>query len=118
MPCIPSCTVCHDEDPGTAITWGKKTLGIAIRGAGARQGDEKSLKAAYATYAADPANAANVAALKQGTDPQNGAKLCSVTYGCGARIAKSDPPPSDWSGLTFVGGAMLFGVLLRRFKRG
>lgn len=117
MPCAPSCVLCHGVDPGTASTFTQKTIGAALFNAGAMEAHNTDrLKAAYAKYSADPANAASVTALKAGIDPQTGSKLCELTYGCGAHIAK-DAPRDDWSGLLFVAGAVGFGALLRRAKR-
>ncbi len=122
--CAPSCTVCHTTNPGTAGTFTKK-LGFAVFNRGARPGSgEEGLKMAYAKLVEDakgtgmPAMEAAdlVAKLQAGLDPESGAELCQITYGCGARIAK-DEPRDDWSGLLFVAGAMGFGALLRRTKR-
>jgi hypothetical protein len=122
MPCAPSCTLCHGVDPGTADTYTKKELGKNLfnyKGSFVLAGDTDALKKNFAAYAMDPANAAIVAALKAGIDPQTNVDLCSasnnVTYGCGAHIART-APPRDFSGLVWVIGAVAGGGLLRRRK--
>lgn len=121
LSCAPSCSVCHTTNPGTANTW-TKPLGQAVIMRGAIKGSgEAGIKKAYEKLVADAnggdANAKTlVDKLQAGLDPQSGAELCQVTYGCGARIAK-ETPRDDWSGLLFVAGAMGFGALLRRTKR-
>jgi len=117
MPCTPSCVLCHGVDPGTATTFSNKALGRAMLANGAAPQNAASLTAAYNKFAMDPANGAAVTALKAGIDPETNANLCEggVTYGCGARMAKS-APTDDWSGLWFAAGAMLFGAILRRAK--
>ena len=120
MPCTPSCTLCHGVDPGTATTFQNKSLGKALfvyNGKVVGPGDTEALKANFAAYALDPANAANVTALKNGIDPETGADLCSgnPTYGCGAHVA-SKAPPRDLSAVLFAIGAVVAGALLRRRK--
>lgn len=116
MPCAPSCVLCHGVDPGTAGTFTAKQLGRDMLSNGANTPDDGKLKAAWAAFSAKPENAAVVTALQNGIDPETGANLCQLKYGCGARIAK-DAPRDDWSGLLFVAGALGLGALLRRTKR-
>jgi hypothetical protein len=124
IPCTPSCTLCHGVDPGTATTFQSKELGKALfnrtidgQPSVVGPGDTAALKKNFAHYAMDPLNAANVAALKAGTDPQTGADLCSggPTYGCGAHIAK-ETPRGDASALLWVVGALVTAGVLRRRK--
>jgi hypothetical protein len=124
LSCAPTCSICHTANPGTAGTWAGKKLGRLIQAGGARIGagsDAAELKAAYAKVV-ENANGGNAMAkevidsLKAGLDPDTGAEICQVTYGCGAHIVK-ETPRDDWSGLLFVAGAMGFGALLRRAKR-
>ena len=118
MPCVPSCTLCHGVNPGTAATFMNKALGktlFTINGA-VPANDANALKAAYAKYAMDPANAASVAALKEGKDPETGETLCGPTYGCGAHVAKQ-APPTDFSAPLWVIGAIVTGGLLRRRRK-
>ena len=117
LPCAPSCTLCHGVSPGTANTFMNKILGKTLFNLGmVAPHDTNALKTAYAKYAMDPANAANVALLKEGKDPQTGDNLCGPTYGCGATIAKK-APSNDLSAPLWVVGAMVLGGLLRRHKR-
>lgn len=117
MPCTPSCVLCHGVDPGTATTYMNKAMGRAMLANGAAPQNAGSLTTAYNKFAMDAANGAAVTALKAGIDPETNANLCEggVTYGCGARVAKSTPQ-DDWSGLLYAVGAMLFGAILRRTK--
>jgi hypothetical protein len=131
LSCAPSCTLCHTTNPGQVNTW-TKPFGAAVINRGATKGSgEAGIKTAWAKLVVDaqtpPMNpndpgdpnviaARLVASLRAGLDPETGAELCQVTYGCGAHIAK-DAPRDDWSGLLFVAGAMGFGALLRRAKR-
>lgn len=86
MPCVPDCALCHGVSPGTKETWVRKTLGIRLERR-AVAADAESMKAAVLDYKADPANAASVAALARGVDPQTGQDICLPSYGCGATIA-------------------------------
>lgn len=118
MPCTPSCTLCHGVNPGTASTFQNKLLGKALflpaGGTPVAANDAAALKASYATYAKDPANAANVTNLQNGIDPETGDDLCAgPTYGCGAHVAKK-APPTDFSAPLWVIGAVVAGALLRR----
>jgi hypothetical protein len=119
MPCVPQCVLCHGVTPGTANTYVNKKLGATlfnVPGVGVvLPHDANKLKAAYAAYAAIPANAAAVSALKEGNDPETGDSLCGPTYGCGAHVAQK-APPSDLSAPLWVAFAMTLGVLLRRRK--
>jgi hypothetical protein len=117
MPCAPSCTLCHGVNPGTASTFQNKALGktlFTINGI-VPPHDVPALKAAYAKYALDQANAAAVLALKDGIDPETGDNLCGATYGCGAHVAKK-APPADLAAPLWVVAAMVAGALLRRRK--
>lgn len=115
MACAPSCTVCHAGTP-SATTWAMKAFGSKMFLSGIMKGNPNSVRTAFGAYKADPANAAGVQALESGSDPDNGSKLCELTYGCGARVAKQ-PPPSDLSAALWVVGAVVTGSLLRRGRR-
>lgn len=118
LDCVPSCTLCHTTNPGMKGTWVGKAFGryIASKGIAVAGTPPSAVAAAVTTFLSDPEQTLGAARLKSGLDPDTGLSLCGPTYGCGARVAKR-APQDDWSGLTFVGGAMLFGVLLRRYKR-
>jgi len=119
MPCVPQCALCHGVTPGTAATYSRKKLGATLfninPGKPVLPHDVAGLKAAFAVYKMDPANATNVAALVEGKDPETGDGLCGPTYGCGAHVAKQ-APPSDFSAPLWVVGAMALGALIRRQK--
>jgi hypothetical protein len=111
MKCVPTCTLCHTTNPGTATTWQAKMLGPTLVGAGLKAGDPDTMNAAFKTYAAT--HATEVAKIKQGIDPQTGANVCGPTYGCGAHIVRRSPS-NDNGGPLFIVGAMVVGGLLRR----
>lgn len=117
MPCAPSCTVCHGKTPGDLASFTARALPRALiaQGVTAAAHDVSFIKNAYAKYKLDPANAAAVAALKEGRDPETAENLCGPTYGCGAHVAKK-PPPADVAAPLWVVGIMLVGGLLRRRK--
>ena len=110
MKCVPTCTLCHTTNPGTATTWQAKMLGPTLVGAGLKAGEPDSMNAAFKAYAA--IHATEVAKIKQGIDPQTGANVCGPTYGCGAHIARQTP--NDNLSPLFIVGAMVVGGLLRR----
>lgn len=97
MACVPTCLMCHEDNPGRAGTWGTKPLGRALAGpllprAGA--GDVDAFNAAWAAFAADPANAATVGLIKQGYEPGKMQDVCGPKYGCGASFARATPKGS------------------------
>jgi len=119
LECAPECSICHAGTP-SKTTWTLKPFGAAMGAVIIPNGDnEAAVAKAYAAYkdasAMDPKKADGVKRLEAGLDPDTGTKLCQITYGCGAHIAKTTPR-RDWSGVLFVAGAMLFGALLRRGK--
>lgn len=122
LECAPQCTLCHTDPNGGATTWVGKKVGAAVGASGfihKGSGAEDIKKAYNSILDKAKMNDANallvVNSLQAGLDPDTGQKLCQITYGCGAHVAKS-APRNDWSGLLFVAGAMLFGAILRRGK--
>ena len=113
MRCVPTCTLCHTSNPGTATTWQAKMLGSTLIMSGLEVGKPDTMNAAFKTYAA--AHAAEAAKIKQGIDPQTGANVCGPTYGCGAHIARR-ASSRDNSAPLWIVGAALAGSLLRRRK--
>jgi hypothetical protein len=102
MACVPTCLMCHGVNPGTAGTWVSTPLGRALGGplaARAGAGDVDAFNAAWANFAADPANAASVALIKQGIEPGSGRDVCGPKYGCGASFARAAPKGSLSSAL-------------------
>jgi hypothetical protein len=97
MECVPTCLMCHGVNPGTAGTWTAKPLGRALGAplaARAGAGDVDAFKAAWASYAADPANAASVDAIKRGREPGSMQDVCGPRYGCGASFTRATPKGS------------------------
>jgi hypothetical protein len=93
MACVPTCLMCHTVNPGTAGSW-TKPLGTALMSTGklkAGAGDVDAFNAAWALYAAAPANAASVAAIKLGIEPGMMQDVCGPKYGCGASFARATP---------------------------
>ena len=91
MECVPTCLMCHSDNPGKAGTW-TKPLGIALRtpvvNAKAAGADAvEAFNTAWASYA--PANAENVALIKRGIEPGAMQDVCGPKYGCGATFAPS-----------------------------
>jgi hypothetical protein len=117
LDCAPSCLLCHTTNPGMVGTWAGKPFGVYMATHGVTlSADTSAVATAYASYKADPANAAGVARLAAGQDPDNGNDLCNgPTYGCGAHVA-SKAPPRDLSAVLWTIGAVVAGALLRRRK--
>jgi hypothetical protein len=122
MPCVPSCTLCHGIDPGTATTFASKKLGatlVTYGGNFVKAHDTAALKANYAAYKVTPDGAAVDAQLAQGIDPETKTDLCSsenkLAYGCGAHVA-AKAPPSDATALMWIAGAMAVGAFVRRAR--
>lgn len=119
MPCVPTCLLCHTTNPGTATSWPGNSFGLAMDKAGAQAGDEDSLKAAYATWAADANNAAGVKRLSEGQHPTTGVDVCGPTYGCGATIAahtrarRTNPESAVAAALAVLAGLLV----MRRGRR-
>jgi uncharacterized protein (TIGR03382 family) len=92
MECVPTCLMCHTVNPGTASSWARKPLGIALGApiTAAKQSGADAVEAfntAWASYAA--ANAENVALIKRGIEPGAMQDVCGPKYGCGATFAPS-----------------------------
>jgi MYXO-CTERM domain-containing protein len=124
MPCTPTCTICHGKTPGDPQSFYARKLPQDLVKAGSLPPphDTGVLKTDVANYIAksptDPEAARVVQALKQGTDPQTGAKLCEdpIVYGCAVHAA-SKTPARDYTAPILALGAVLLGGLARRRKR-
>jgi hypothetical protein len=117
MPCAPTCTLCHTTNPGNAASWPGKKFGFFMGTHGAMKGDPNSIKTAFAAYKMTlmaAGQTAQLTALEQGLDPDNGTSLCGPSYGCGASTIAKKAPPSDLSAPLWVVGAMAVAGLLRR----
>jgi hypothetical protein len=112
MKCVPTCTLCHTSNPGTASTWQAKMLGPTLLQSGLAPGDPDTMNAAFKKYAA--MHTAEAAKIKQGIDPQTNADVCGPTYGCGAHIAQHAPPRDSTAPLWILGAALVGGLLRRR----
>ncbi len=133
MSCTPSCTLCHETDPGVSGSAGKP-FATAMLAAGLEIGNPDSVAPAYASLPAaldmasdddsftdqqelevqdnlpsDPNNAEST--------PGNGPSICAgeVLYGCGAQIAPSNEPQpwTAWFLLLAVGGGISWRLLRR-----
>lgn len=118
MECVPSCLMCHTDNPGTATTYNKKPLPNALLATNGIMNfgkkDTAGLKAAYAIYAANPMNADAVALIKQGIEPGAKQDVCTPSYGCGARFtAKGAAPRAALAAALLLGAALL----ARRYRR-
>lgn len=117
MECVPTCLMCHSVNPGTANTYTKPLAGALLatgefkRGAG----DADGLKRAWQSYASNPANAMNVALIKQGIEPGAKENVCGPVYGCGATFARqrAGSAPAAVAGI-FVLVSMLWLARRRR----
>lgn len=116
MVCVPQCNLCHTSNPGTASTWGQKKLPLALVGNIKPLGTVDGLTAAWKLYAADPANATAVAAIKAGEDPEYGGSVCGPSYGCGAHVAKRPQRKNDREVVGWVVGLAALAAALR-FRR-
>jgi hypothetical protein len=122
MPCVPDCKLCHGVSPGTDGTWQNTYLGLSLYSAGARRHDTAKLKAAFKTFASasstNATNAAYVAALGRGEDPQHGGDICTPTYGCGATLAHQPTQRSpEPAAVVAASLALLTGLFLMRRRR-
>src|SRR5687767_8066338 len=93
MECVPTCLMCHTNNPGTIGTY-TKPLGSGLIGTGKLKpgaADIDAFNAAWATYAGVPANEANVALIKRGIEPGAMQDVCGPKYGCGASFARATP---------------------------
>jgi hypothetical protein len=112
MPCAPGCLLCHTVSPGTASTWTKQLPLELFATHKIVPGNAASLEAAFAQFAADPNNAAQVTALAQGNDPQTGRSVCGPEYGCSVRFTRL--PPATTPVAICLGLAL---ALARSFRR-
>jgi hypothetical protein len=121
LDCVPSCLLCHTTNPGNATSWQAKKLPLDIRRiAGAanmpvKPGDEASMRRAFSLWMKAPENAAALALIRRGKDPQEGRNdqdICTPQYGCGAHVAKHSAPRDDFSGafwtIAAIGAAAVF----------
>lgn len=124
MACVPTCLMCHTVNPGTAGTWTKplgRALGPPVTMSKAGGADAvEAFNAAWRTYAADPANAPNVALIKQGREPGSEQDVCGPRYGCGASFAREDPKGSLSSALAAACFLLVAGLwnVRRRLRDG
>jgi hypothetical protein len=121
MACVPTCLMCHTVNPGTASTWSSKPLPLALMATGKIKlaaGDVDGLNEAWKLYAADPANAAHVALIKQGREPKAEQDVCGPKYGCGATLAHTPSRGASGSSATVVGALSLAaGLWVARRRR-
>ncbi len=118
MDCIPQCTLCHTTNPGTATTWSPKALPRALVGKAIDPpASTEGLANAWRRYAADPVNAAAVAAVKAGRDPEYGGSVCGPSYGCGARVAQRPARRNDYEVVLWTSGAVLAFASTRLLRR-
>jgi hypothetical protein len=123
MPCAPQCTLCHRDSAGgygtlvegtTAAPTFVKQMIDADPGLEAE--NPSSVKPALDAVEglgadSDGDGVGDVAELREGSNPniKGDATLCGPTYGCGARIAKSER--TDWFSL-LVGLIVTAGLLV------
>lgn len=122
MVCVPLCTMCHATNPGQATNW-LSTLGNELH---ADILAERDITASYLAWTKKPTTTADmVAYVKAGYKPDTlltpGAapiNVCGPVYGCALPPAKQAlAPKSDFTGVLWVGGAVVVGGLLRRRKK-
>lgn len=110
----PGCIICHGSDAGGGPV--SQPLGQAMLAAGLTSAGGNSLSAALDKLEADGTDSngdgiPDIAGLRQGVMP-TGSKP-PVEYGCGARIASSDP--KGWQAT--VASGLVLGFLLTRALR-
>jgi MYXO-CTERM domain-containing protein len=112
MQCVPLCTMCHQTNPGEALNWTMKPMGIALSTPIVARTD---IKPRYNEWAS--MNPALAALVKKGIEPGSGADVCGPTYGCAVHIAKEAAAPRDFTGPLFALGAVIAGGILRRRRK-
>jgi hypothetical protein len=115
MQCVPTCLMCHTQNPGTASTY-TKPLALALNAIGGFErgaGDVEGFKKAYAQYAL--AHPAEHALIQQGKEPGAQVDVCGPVYGCGATFARqrAGATPAAFAGI-FVLVSMLWLARRRR----
>lgn len=118
MPCTPACVVCHGKTPGDGGSFRARKLSRDLLDIKfILPNDTATLKANFATYRDNMLNAAAVAALKDGTDPETGDSLCGPIYGCAVQPVKRAPASESSGGIPWAIGAVVLGGLLRRRRQ-
>jgi MYXO-CTERM domain-containing protein len=112
MQCVPLCTMCHQTNPGQALNWTMKPLGVTLNGPIRAQTD---IKPAYNDWAAMHPDLH--ALVKKGIEPGSGVDVCGPIYGCAVHVAKEAAAPRDFTGPLVALGAVIAGGILRRRRK-
>jgi hypothetical protein len=103
MPCLPPCTICHQDLNGGAGTV-VKPFGIAMKSAGLTGfDDEPTMGSVLMTLTKNKTDSnhdgiPDTTQLSEGADPNTGQSFCGANapltpqYGCGAHIASAPAP--------------------------
>lgn len=131
MECVPSCTVCHEVDPGVAGT-ATKDFAVAMYDAGLRPGETDTVQIAYDALPEDLDSDGDGFLDKEelaptggelSSDPNNpdstpgdGPSICTaeILYGCGAQVASGS---TSNTGALWALLSLAFGAVVWRFGR-